>query len=237
MTTRIKTFDVPALHPAGWPFVGIAVILWVLFTWTLDTFGFFVGLLAVGAVASFFRDPERVSPRQNGLILSPADGKVCDIRQAAPPVELGMGSDPVTRISIFLSLLNVHVNRVPCDGVIVSTHYRPGLFVNAALDKASTDNERLAVRQRLSDGREIAYVQIAGLVARRILSDLQPGDSVRAGQRFGIIRFGSRAEVYLPPGLDVRVEVGQTMIGGETVLADLTLTPPSHGTQEESEAA
>jgi len=162
-----------------------------------------------------------VLPNGTGLVISPADGKVCDVREAAPPVELGMGTEPLTRISIFLNLFNVHVNRVPCDGTIVSTHYRPGTFVNASLDKASEDNERMAVRQRLSDGREIAFVQIAGLVARRIICTLKPEQVVKAGDRFGLIRFGSRADVYLPKGVVPKVLVGQIAVAGETILAEL----------------
>ncbi len=231
MTDTTKTFDIPPLHPAGWPFVLIAAVLWALLTWILNTAGFFIGLLLTGWVAYFFRDPERITPTRSGLVISPADGKVCDIRPAVPPVELGLGDEPRTRISIFLNLLNVHINRVPCDGRIVTTHYRPGLFVNAALDKASEDNERMAIRQQLPDGRDIAYVQIAGLVARRIVCQIKPGQDVRAGQRFGLIRFGSRADVYLPAGVTPQVVRGQTMVAGETVLADLlaTDTPAREG--------
>lgn len=221
MNAKPKTVDIPPLHPAGWPFVGLSAVLWALLTWGLDTTGFFVGLLLTGWVAYFFRDPERLTPTQPGLVISPADGKVCDIRPAVPPIELGLGDEPRLRISIFLNLFNVHVNRVPCDGQIVATHYRPGLFLNASLDKASDDNERMAIRQRLPDGREIAYVQIAGLVARRIVCQIKPSQDVRAGQRFGLIRFGSRADVYLPEGVAPQVVIGQTMVAGETVLADM----------------
>ncbi len=226
MNNFIKTLDLPPIHPAGWPFIIIAAVIWVLLTLLLDIGGFFVGLIMTAWVAYFFRDPERITPTGEGLIISPADGKVCAIIEAAPPVELGMGTEPLTRVSIFLNLFNVHVNRVPCAGSIVSLHYRPGLFVNASLDKASEDNERMAIRQRLPDGREIAYVQIAGLVARRILCSLKPDEAVSAGQRFGIIRFGSRADVYLPKGILPEVKVGQTMVGGETILAHLN-TPVS----------
>ena len=221
MSNDIKTFDIPALHPAGWPFVGISAVIWAVLAWLLNAGGFFIGLILTAWVAYFFRDPERVLPNGTGLVISPADGKVCDVREAAPPVELGMGTEPLTRISIFLNLFNVHVNRVPCDGTIVSTHYRPGTFVNASLDKASEDNERMAVRQRLSDGREIAFVQIAGLVAWRIICTLKPEQVVKAGDRFGLIRFGSRADVYLPKGVVPKVLVGQIAVAGETILAEL----------------
>lgn len=232
MNNFIKTLDLPPIHPAGWPFIIIAAVIWVLLTLLLDIGGFFVGLIITAWVAYFFRDPERMTPNKEGLLISPADGKVCAIVEAAPPIELGMGTEPLTRISIFLNLFNVHVNRVPCAGSIVSLHYRPGLFVNASLDKASEDNERMAIRQRLPDGREIAYVQIAGLVARRILCSLKPNDTVSAGQRFGIIRFGSRADVYLPKGVSPEVMVGQTMVGGETILAYLNITSSSSTTPE-----
>lgn len=216
----IEGFTLPSLHRAGWPFVAAAAIGWAVLAWT-GGFGFVVGALATAWVAYFFRDPERVTPTREGLIISPADGKVLKIEDAAPPPELGMGSEALTRISIFLNLFDVHINRVPADGVIVSTHYREGLFLNAAMDKASEDNERMAVRQRLNSGQEIAYVQIAGLVARRIICTLKTGDTVKAGARFGLIRFGSRADVYLPKGVAPLVLPGQYMIGGETVLADL----------------
>ena len=221
MIEKLKSLDIPPLHPAGWPFVGISAVLWALLSWILGTAGFFIGLIATTWVAYFFRDPKRITPQKGGLIIAPADGKICSIAEAAPPVELGMGDEALTRVSIFMNVFNVHVNRAPCDGTIVITNYRPGLFVNASLDKASEDNERMALRQRLPDGREIAYVQIAGLIARRILCFVKPNDEVKAGQRFGLIRFGSRVDVYLPKGVKPLVIEGQTTVAGETVLADL----------------
>jgi phosphatidylserine decarboxylase len=146
---------------------------------------------------------------------------VVSIVPAVPPAELGLGATPRWRVSTFLSVLNVHVNRVPADGIITRIAYRHGSFVNASMDKASEANERNAIALRLSDGREIAVVQIAGLIARRIVCSLREGDAVQAGQRFGIIRFGSRADLYLPEGVRPLVAVGQTMIGGETVIAEL----------------
>ena len=170
----------------------------------------------------FFRDPERVPPGRPGLMIAPADGRVVMVAPAAPPAELGLGTAPRWKVSIFLSVLDVHVNRVPADGTITRIAYHHGAFVSAALDKASEQNERNALAIRLPDGREIAVVQIAGLIARRILCDVREGDAVKAGDRFGIIRFGSRTDLYLPEGVRPLVSVGQIMTGGETVIADLT---------------
>jgi phosphatidylserine decarboxylase len=153
--------------------------------------------------------------------VAPADGRVVSVAPAVPPAELGLSLVPRWRVSIFLSVLNVHVNRVPIDGVVTRIAYRHGAFVNASMDKASDENERNAIAMRLPDGQEIAVVQIAGLIARRILCSLREGDTVRGGDRFGIIRFGSRTDLYLPEGLLPLVAVGQTMIGGETVIAVL----------------
>jgi phosphatidylserine decarboxylase len=171
----------------------------------------------------FFRDPERVAPGRPGAILAPADGRVVSIAPGVPPAELGLGSAPRWRVSIFLSILNVHVNRVPVDGTVTRVAYRHGAFVNASLDKASEGNERNAIALRLHDGREIAVVQIAGLVARRILCSIREGDAVHAGDRFGMIRFGSRTDLYLPEGVRPLIAEGQTMVGGETVIAELAL--------------
>jgi len=157
----------------------------------------------------------------NGLVLAPADGHIVSVEPAIPPAELGLGDAPRWRIAIFLSVLDVHVNRMPVDGVVTRIAYRHGKFVNASLDKASTDNERNALAIRLPDGRDVAVVQIAGLIARRILCAAREGEAVVAGDRFGIIRFGSRTDTYLPEGVRPVVAVGQTMIGGETVMAFL----------------
>ena len=208
-------------HPAGRPFalggliavvLGLAVAPWL--AW--------LGLLFTLFCLYFFRDPERVAPGRPGALVAPADGRVVSVTPAVPPSELGLGAIPRWRVSIFLSIIDVHVNRIPADGTITRIAYRHGSFLNASMDKASEANERNAVALRLSDGREIAVVQIAGLIARRIVCDLREGDSVHAGQRFGIIRFGSRADLYLPEGVRPLVAVGQTMIGGETVIAELT---------------
>jgi phosphatidylserine decarboxylase len=209
----------PPPHPAGRPFlvgcvvviaVGIFVGLW------LTLVGICLGLFCL----FFFRDPTRVPPDRPGMILAPADGRVMAIAPGVPPAELGLGPAVRCRISIFLSVLNVHVNRVPAAGVVTRIAYRHGAFLNASLDKASDANERNAIALRLPDGRELAVVQIAGLIARRILCTLREGDAVHAGDRLGIIRFGSRTDLYLPEGVEPLVFEGQTMIGGETVIAE-----------------
>ncbi len=208
-------------HPAGKPFLiggGVAALVGLLF---LGTWLFWLGLAFVAFCLYFFRDPERVAPPRPGLVIAPADGRVVHVQTAVPPEELGLGPEPRTRIAIFLSVLDVHVNRSPVDGVVTRIAYHAGAFLNASLDKASELNERNAMAIRLADGRDIAVVQIAGLIARRILCDAKQGDMLRAGDRFGIIRFGSRTDVYLPEGVRPLVLEGQTMIGGETVLADL----------------
>jgi phosphatidylserine decarboxylase len=208
-------------HPAGRPFIlggliavmaGVVVGAWL--TW--------LGLLFTLFCLFFFRDPERVPPPRRDAVVAPADGRVVSVNMAAPPGELGLGVLPRWRVSIFLSVLNVHVNRVPADGTVTRIAYRHGAFVNASLDKASEANERNALALRIPDGREMAVVQIAGLIARRIVCNVREGDSLHAGDRFGIIRFGSRTDLYLPEGVRPLVAEGQTMIGGETVIADLT---------------
>jgi phosphatidylserine decarboxylase len=169
----------------------------------------------------FFRDPDRHVPTREGLIVSPADGVVQMIERAVPPEELGMGSDARLRIRVGLMVCHVHVNRIPLGGTIIRQVYRPGKFLNAALDKASEENERHAVHLRDNDGNDIVFVQIAGLVARRIVCYLTDNQEVRTGERFGLIRFGSRTDIYLPDGVEPLVGVGQSMVGGETVIADL----------------
>jgi phosphatidylserine decarboxylase len=207
-------------HQAGRPFI-LGGLVAVLLGLLLGAWLAWVGLLFTLFCLFFFRDPERVPPGRAGAMIAPADGRVTSVAPAVPPAELGLGATPRWRVSIFLSVLNVHVNRVPADGIITRIAYRHGSFINASLDKASEDNERNALALRLADGREIAVVQIAGLIARRIVCSLREGDSVQAGQRLGIIRFGSRTDLYLPEGVRPLVAVGQTMIGGETVIAEL----------------
>lgn len=208
-------------HPAGRPFIlggGVVALLGGLW---LGGWLFWPGLIFTLFCLYFFRDPERVPPERPSLVLAPADGHVVGVTQAVPPAELGLGEVPRWRVAIFLSVLDVHVNRVPVDGTVTRIAYRHGAYLNASLDKASEDNERNAIALRLEDGRDLAVVQIAGLIARRILCDIREGDMVQAGDRFGIIRFGSRTDVYLPHGVKPLVAEGQTMIGGETVLAEL----------------
>jgi phosphatidylserine decarboxylase len=219
MSDMWKSVAAP-IHKAGVPFVvaGVVATFLAAFAWT--PLAAALALVTLWIVY-FFRDPDRVVPTREGLVVSPADGMVQLIVPAVPPPELEMGDKPLTRISIFLNVFNVHVNRVPAGGTVVRARYKAGLFLNAALDKASDDNERMSVRVQVPDGREIAFVQIAGLVARRILYDIKDGDTVRTGQRYGLIRFGSRCDVYLPDGVAPLVCVGQTTIGGESVLADL----------------
>ncbi len=219
MTETMRMVFAPP-HPAGRPFIlagivvialGLAVGMWL--SW--------LGVIFTLFCLYFFRDPERVAPGRPGAMLAPADGRVVSVAPAVPPAELGLGPAPRWRVGIFLSVLDVHVNRVPADGTVTRIAYRHGAFVNAAADKASEDNERNAIAIRLPDGREIAVVQIAGLIARRILCDIREGDAVQAGARFGIIRFGSRTDLYLPEDVRPLVAEGQTMIGGETVVAEL----------------
>ncbi len=217
------------IHRAGWPFIAVFAIATVLLAWVAPWLGW-LGLIATLWCVYFFRDPHRVVPQRQGLVVSPADGHVSMIAPAVPPPELEMGATPLPRISIFLNIFDVHVNRVPADGTVVLAAYHPGKFVNASLDKASDVNERMAIRYRLADGREMAFVQIAGLVARRIVCDVINGQALKAGERYGLIRFGSRVDVYLPPGTAPLVAVGQTAIGGETVLADFaSAEPPREG--------
>jgi phosphatidylserine decarboxylase len=208
-------------HPTGRPFI-LGGLLAVVAGLAFGAWLAWLGLLFALFCLFFFRDPERVPPGRPGTLVAPADGRVVSVTPAVPPSELGLGAIPRWRVSTFLSMVNVHVNRVPADGIITRIAYRHGRFLDAGLDRASEANERNAVALRLSDGREIAFVQIAGMIARRIVCDLREGDTVRAGQRFGIIRFGSRADLYLPEGIRPLVAVGQTMIGGETVIAELT---------------
>lgn len=207
-------------HPAGRQFILGGLVVFIVGLIFLHWLAW-LALAFTLACLYFFRDPERVAPGRVNAVLAPADGKVVSVAAAVPPPELGLGSAPRWRIGIFLSLFDVHVNRVPADGTITRIAYRHGRFGNAGLARASDDNERNALALRLPDGRELAVVQIAGLIARRILCYVREGDAVRAGARFGIIRFGSRTDLYLPVGVLPLVAEGQTMIGGETVVAEL----------------
>jgi phosphatidylserine decarboxylase len=217
--TMLGTFLKP-MHPEGWKFVGAFALATLVLFAIWEPLGWIGTGLTVWCYY-FFRDPKRSVPQGAGIVVSPADGVVSLIEPAVPPAELGMGAEPRTRVSIFMSVFNCHVNRAPVAGRVGAVAYRPGKFLNASLDKASEDNERNGLRIDLADGRQIGVVQIAGLVARRILCWTREGESLRTGQRFGLIRFGSRLDVYLPEGVAPQVAVGQTMVAGETVLAVL----------------
>jgi phosphatidylserine decarboxylase len=207
------------VHPEGYRFAAIFAVLGILLWWLWAPLGF-VGVVLTVWCLYFFRNPERHTPTRQGLVISPADGVVQLIKTVVPPPELELGDTPRTRISIFMNVFNVHINRSPMDGTITRKVYTPGAFVNATLDKASEDNERMSLCLETSTGKTIAFVQIAGLVAQRILSFVEEGDSLQAGERFGLIRFGSRVDVYLDDGMVPLVSVGQLAVAGETVIAD-----------------
>ena len=217
------------VHREGWPFIAVAVGAALLsFSLLPDVIGWLCLLLAAW-MAYFFRDPPRTTPVREGLVIAPADGVVSSIRAAPPPRELALESDaPRVCVSIFMNVFDVHVNRAPVDGRINAITYVPGRFINAELDKASEHNERQAFSITMADGRVLGVVQIAGLVARRIVRFVQQGDAVKAGERIGLIRFGSRLDVWLPPGVEAVVLVGQRAVAGETVIADMqcSLPPP-----------
>lgn len=214
------------INRAGWPFIGLAFVLALILGYLAAPL-FWAGMLVTAFCIYFFRDPPRVTPQRDGLIVSPADGMIQMIEPAAPPAELEMGDAPLTRISIFLNVFDVHVNRVPVGGQVTAFSYRPGAFLNASLDKASELNERMSIKVATGkDGVEVAFVQIAGLIARRIICNLKKDQQVVSGEVFGLIRFGSRMDVYLPEGVSPLVSLGQRAVGGETVIADLTSSEP-----------
>ena len=220
----------PRVHPEGRKFALIGATVCAFFAFIAwETVAWPLGALVLGILA-FFRDPQRVTPQGDKLIVAPADGLVTLIRKVPPPRELsaddgsgiiGLGSEPVTRISIFMSVFDVHINRAPVGGTVRRVVYIPGRFLNADLDKASEENERQHILIERSDGIAIGFTQIAGLVARRIVPFVKPGDILACGQRVGLIRFGSRVDVYLPEGTESKVLMGQKIIAGETVLAEL----------------
>ena len=209
----------------GHKFIAIAAGLALIFFLVWPPLAW-VCVVAALYIAYFFRDPIRTTPAGEGLIIAPADGRIAAIETVQPPTEMGLGSDQRVRISTFLSVLDVHITRAPVSGRIVRSIYVPGSFLNAADDKASDENERRVMIIQKTDGTEIGVVQIAGLVARRIVPFLHEGDSVGVGERLGLIRFGSRVDVYLPVGKHALVSVGQTATAGETVLADLQSAEP-----------
>lgn len=210
---------VPPLHPAGRPFVVAPAVLAVLGRHSRLLRR--TGTLAALVCATFFREPRRVTPQRPGLVVAPADGTVALVDTAAPPAELGLPDVAVPRISVFLSVLDVHVQRSPVGGTVRRLAYRPGTFVSADLPEASATNERNSMWLRTAEDHDIAVVQIAGLIARRIVCNVGQGEEVARGQTYGMIRFGSRVDTYLPAGSRVLVEVGQRMVGAETVLAEL----------------
>ena len=216
------------IHPEGYPFIGGLALVSLILFWLWSPLGW-LGTLATAWCAYFFRDPPRTTPVRDGLIVAPADGRISAIAAAAPPSELGLGSQPLTRISIFMSVFDCHVNRSPLAGRIERIAYHPGAFLSADLDKASEDNERNGLVITAADGSRVGVVQIAGLIARRIVCFVREGATLVAGQRIGLIRFGSRVDVFLPPGTLPLVAEGQTAIAGETVLADLRWTDRNRG--------
>jgi phosphatidylserine decarboxylase len=211
---------IPPIHPEGHKFIAIFLVATLILGWLFEPL-FWIGLVLSVWCALFFRDPQRVTPVVGSYVVSPADGRVSSVAQAVPPRELGLGEEPLLRICVFMNVFNVHVNRAPVTGRVTRIAYRPGKFINAELDKASEDNERNGLVIERPDGRSIGVVQIAGLIARRIVSFVREGESLTAGDRFGLIRFGSRVDVYLPLTATVLVSEGQIAIAGETVLADI----------------
>ena len=221
IAASIRSQLVP-IHQEGYPFIGIFAVATLILFWLWEPFGW-IGIALTIWCALFFRDPPRVTPTRDGLLVAPADGRISMVTQAPPPAELGIGEAPLPRISIFMSVFDCHINRSPLAGQIERIAYRAGVFLNADLDKASEDNERNSFLIA-APGVNIAVVQIAGLVARRIVSFTTEGQSIEAGQRLGMIRFGSRVDVYLPAGGRFLVAQGQRAVAGETVIADLRAT-------------
>ncbi|WP_214370991.1 phosphatidylserine decarboxylase [Pseudonocardia sp. H11422] len=211
---------VPPMHPGGRPVVA-AVATGAGLIRALTGRGTLLGLAATAGAAAFFREPRRVPPTRTGVVLAPADGTVATVSDVLPPAELDLPREPAPRVSVFLSVLDVHVQRIPANGRVLAVEYRAGKFLSADLDKASEDNERSALLLETATGARIGVMQIAGLLARRIVCDVGPGDEVAAGETYGLIRFGSRVDTYLPAGSRVLVAPGQRTIGGETVVAEL----------------
>ena len=219
IVNSIRSQLVP-VHPEGYPFVGAFALVSLILFWMWTPLGW-IGTVLTLWCAYFFRDPPRVTPSRDGLIVSPADGRISQIAQVVPPVELELGTLPLTRVSVFMSVFDVHINRAPFAGRIERIRYKPGVFLNADLDKASEDNERNGFVLVTPGGVRVGLVQIAGLIARRIVKFTNEGQTVAAGERIGMIRFGSRVDVYLPDGVRPLVAEGQLSLAGETVIADL----------------
>ena len=208
------------IHPEGFRFIGIFAVATLLLFFVAEILGW-IGVILTLWCAWFFRDPARVTPQRKGLVISPADGVVNMITDAVPPPELGLGDEPMPRISVFMNVFNCHINRMPVTGTVLKSLYRTGQFLSADLDKAAEANERQSLLVETEDGKQIVVVQIAGLVARRILCFAHEEQEMHAGERFGLIRFGSHCDVYLPKGTVPRVAIGQSAVAGETVLADM----------------
>ncbi len=219
LDTILSTF-VP-VHRDGHKFVGVGALATLLLFWLWAPLGWIAALITA-FVAYFFRDPDRATPLRAGLAVSPADGKIVSVGPRVPLKELELGEEPMTCVSIFLSVLDVHINRTPVSGKVVRKVYTPGVFANAASETASQDNERMALKIVTDSGEAIGVVQIAGLIARRIVTFPGEGEAVQTGDRIGLIRFGSRVDIYLPLNKGILVGVGQRAVGGETVLADFT---------------
>ena len=226
IVNSIRSQMVP-ISPEGYPFIGIFALVTIFLFWVWTPLGWAGTVLTIWCVL-FFRDPPRVTPMRDGVIVAPADGLISMVTSAAPPRELGLGDKLLPRVSIFMSVFNCHINRSPATGRLEKIIYQPGKFLNADLDKASLDNERNSLVIATGAGN-IGVVQIAGLVARRIVCFVREGQNLSAGERFGMIRFGSRLDIYLPEGVTPHVAVGQTAIGGETILADLRVPDVGRG--------
>ena len=225
LRNSIIPYAFPHINKEGWKFVAAFALITALLALLWEPLGV-IGIVLTVWCYFFFRDPERVTPQIDNVVVSPADGKVQMITKIKGPKELGMEKEEYTRVSIFMSVFNVHVNRAPASGTITKTSYIKGKFFNATLDKASKDNERQLLAMKTDSGKDVAFVQIAGLVARRILCFAKKGTTYKAGERFGLIRFGSRLDVYLPEGVEPQVCLGQTMIAGETIIANLNSSAP-----------
>jgi phosphatidylserine decarboxylase len=217
--------QIAPVHPEGYPFIAALALASLVLMWLWSPLGWICVALTAWCVY-FFRDPPRVTPLRDGLVIAPADGRISRIINAVPPAELELGDRPVPRISIFMSVFDCHVNRSPVSGRIERMAYRPGAFINADLDKASDDNERNCLAITTAAGENIGVVQIAGLIARRIVPFVKQGTSIAAGERIGMIRFGSRVDVYLPEGMRPLAAEGQTATAGETIIADLRAADP-----------
>ena len=218
----IKNSIFVPIHPSGLPFIIIFCLITLIISWIWSPL-FFIGLIFTLWCIYFFRNPERVVPKNsdNNLVIAPADGKIIEIKEITPDEEIGLPKNKYIKIGIFMNVFNVHVNRSPMSGTIYKRNYIPGLFFNASLDKASKENERLSLVMNVNNRVKIAFVQIAGLLARRIVNDAQEGNKLITGQIFGIIRFGSKVDVYIPIGSKINVLQGQTSIAGETILAEI----------------